>query len=532
MQTVPVVIAGGGPVGMILAHDLARRGIRCLIAERNATTTRHPKMDITNGRSMELLRRGGLDKQLRAVAISEEHGFDVSWITSLAGHQLHRFTYPTVAQKRADIAARNDGTQTAEPAMRVSQVVIEPVLKAAIDKSPLVDVRFGWALESFSADETGVMVELKTEQGTVEQVRAQYLVGCDGGSSRVRRLLDINLSGEARIGERAIVHFESDDLACLQRWGATWHYQTNLGTLVAQDDRRIWTLLARLTPGRSTDPADLLEGFAGQPVAHRLLVTNPWSPNLLVADSYGRGRVLIAGDAAHQYVPTGGYGMNTGVGDAYDLAWKLAALLHGFGGPALLASYEAERRPIGIRNCAASRRHVDVRLQIGALYEPELDGEIPQAEALRASVSRQIAAIGNAENESWGIEHGYGYADSPIVAVEPGAELPDDPLVYEPTTLPGVRLPSIILDDGVALYDLLGDWFTLLLVGREDDGGFRLAAAERGVPLKIVSIAAHHAGIYDAPMLVIRPDQHIAWRGKVGNPTDAAAVLRRATGWM
>src|SRR5436190_2792488 len=164
LKHVPVLIAGGGPVGMTLARTLAQLGVRCMLVERNPGTTRHPKMDITNGRSMELFRRLGLADKLRAVAVPEENNFDVSWITSLTDRELHRFRYPSVVEKRAEIRARNDGTQPREPAMRVSQVMIEPVLRDAILDHPLVDARWGVAFEDFEQDETGVTVTLRTQE--------------------------------------------------------------------------------------------------------------------------------------------------------------------------------------------------------------------------------------------------------------------------------------------------------------------------------------------------------------------------------
>jgi 2-polyprenyl-6-methoxyphenol hydroxylase-like FAD-dependent oxidoreductase len=189
-----VVIAGGGPVGMTLAYVLAHYGVRSILLERNETTTRHPKMDITNSRSMELFRRVGLADKLRAVAVAESQPFDVSWITTLTGEELHRFVYPSVAEFRERMLARNDGTMPSEPPMRVSQVIIEPVLKAAIDAHPLIDVRFGTAFEAFEQDERGVSVTISSG----ETIRTDYLIGCDGGNSRVRELLGIGLSGQAR----------------------------------------------------------------------------------------------------------------------------------------------------------------------------------------------------------------------------------------------------------------------------------------------------------------------------------------------
>ncbi len=511
MIHVPVLIAGGGPVGMTLARTLSSFGVRCLLVERNPTTTRHPKMDITNGRSMELFRRLGVADKLRAVAVPEENNFDISWITALAreqgGRELHRFRYPSVVEKRAEIRARNDGTQPREPAMRVSQVMIEPVLRDAIVNDPLVDARWGTAFEDFQQDETGVTVTLRAmETGATETVRCDFLAGCDGGSSLVREKLGIGCEGRAAVAHRYMIHFRSDARDLLQAFGVAWHYQTDKGTLIAQDDKDTWTLQTRPPAGvdpEAIDPGPILDAWVGRSFAREILVANPWFTHLLLAERYQAGRVFLAGDAAHQYIPTGGYGMNTGIGDAVDLGWKLAAAVKGLAGPGLLASYERERRPVGYRNRLASERHTGVRLKIAELYQTERDPD---------ALARGIAALGNAENESWGIEFGYRY-DGVV----------GDPVVYEPTTAPGARLPSTFLRDGSALYDRLGSWFTLLRLGDADPSPLIDTAP---VPLETVTVDdASIAPIYEAALVLVRPDTHVAWRGNAC--ADGRAVWRQ-----
>ncbi len=501
---IPVLIAGGGPVGMTLALALARLGTRCLLVERNPSTTRHPKMDITNGRSMEIFAALGVAADLRAVAVPEDNNFDVSWVTSMAGRELHRFRYSSVTEWRARIAADTTGSLAGEPPMRVSQVEIEPVLARHVRAHPLIESRWGVGLEDCSQDAAGVTATLSTG----ETLRAAYLAGCDGGGSRVRAALDIGLEGEAAVMRRFMTHFRSDERALLQCFGIAWHYQSQYGTLIAQNDLDIWTLQTRWPEGEApdeTDPRALLRGFLGAEINAEILVANAWTPHLLVARSYGRGRIWLAGDAAHQYIPTGGYGMNTGIGDAFDLAWKLAATVRGLGGTELLPSYEAERLPVGRRNREASARHADIRRRIGALYASEPD---PAA---------GIAALGNAENESWGIELGYHYAGSPIVAVSD--ERPsDDPLTYTPSTAPGARLPSA---GAAPLIPCLDPWFTLLHAG-PPDAGLIEAAVQRGLPM--ASLPWNGDGL-----LLVRPDHHIAWRGTTA--PDPHAILDRALGW-
>jgi 2-polyprenyl-6-methoxyphenol hydroxylase-like FAD-dependent oxidoreductase len=528
MKHVPVVVAGAGPVGMTLAYELAHRGISTMLVERNPTTTSHPKMDITNARSMELFRRLGLAEVLRAVGVPEANNFDVSWITTLSGHELHRFRYPSVTQWRALIREQNDGSMPGEPPMRVSQVEIEPVLARAVLSQRLIETRWSVAFEDLSQDAAGVTVTLRPTDGDAEQVRCDYLVGCDGGASEVRHRLGIGLDGQAAIMPRFMTHFRSDATDVLQRWGMAWHYQSAQGTLIAQNDRDIWTLQSRFTNGaapQALNPQELLREFAGCDFGHEILVANRWTSHLLVAQSYGLDRVFLAGDAAHQYIPTGGYGMNTGIGDACDLGWKLAAVLHGFASPALLRSYDCERRPVGLRNCEASRRHSRTRGEIGSLYGAGLDDRGRAGDITRAETGRRIAAIGNAENESFGIELGYVYRDSPIVCVEPDAEIPSCEGRYIPTTVPGARLPSVMLRDGTPIFDRLGHWFTLVCSGVMPSGALVAAAEKFAVPLHVLRVEPEHELLYGRGLLLIRPDQHIVWRGRACDDAGAAESI-------
>lgn len=554
----PVLIAGGGPVGMTLALELARHGVRSLVVERNPGTTQHPKMDLTNGRSMELYRRLGVSEALSAAGVPQDNAFDVMWATSPTGHLLHNFAYPSASAAAKAVRDRNDGTGTAEPGIRISQIILEPVLRQAIDANPLVEARFGWKFETLVQDDSGVTATIINMQtGEAQDIRAEYLAGCDGGGSRVRRVLNIGLDGEDRvnrlirnemdkagidvsgIAELArvmLIHFRSGDRALLNPWGVAWHLQTPIGSLVAQDDRNTWTLHIVLAPGTdesTLDPAQMLRDFVGRDFDFEILVANPWSPRLVIADRYRDGRVLLAGDAAHQVIPSGGYGMNTGVGDAIDLGWKLAAVLNGWGGDALLDSYEWERHYIAEQNRNGSEQHFHVRMKISgafmaAMSSGSLDEAGPEGDARRAKLGAAIAALGNAENECWGIEHGYGYYGSPIVMAENGAPPHFDPLYCVPATYPGARLPHLLLGDGTALIDRLGQAFTLIVIGAADAGDFASVAARRGVPLDVLRLADEPVlSLLGAKLLLIRPDQHVAWRGD--SAADANAVWGKVT---
>ena len=542
-DTAPVLIAGGGPVGMTLALELAHHGVRSILVERNASTTRHPKMDLTNGRSMELYRRLGLAAKLREVGVPRGNPFDIVWATSGTGHLLHRFAYPSAVEWERRAAQRNDGSFTREAPMRVSQIVLEPVLKAAIDAHPLVDVRFGWAFESLEQDADGVIAVLR-RSGSDERttVRSSWLAGCDGGGSAVRTQLGIALNGQHAVGYVYMVHFRSKARDLLARFGIAWHLQTGAGTLVAQDDGDTWTLHVPMPPTFNPDtdkadlsPGELLRTFAGTDVPHEVLVANLWTPHLVLAERYRLGRVFLAGDSAHQFIPTGGYGMNTGVGDAVDLGWKLAASINGWAGPALLDSYEQERRPIAQQNMDAAGRNFAVRVQIAeAFFAAMADGPLEEpgesGEQRRDRLAKRIAELGNAENESWGIEHGYRYADSPVIASESAPAPAFDPLRCVPSTAPGSRLPHVFLGEDRALYDELGDGLSLLVLGDHDVGRFVGAAEKMRIPLSVVHLKpGPHLDVLEQSLILVRPDHHVAWRG-AAVPDSAERVLGVAAG--
>ena len=443
-----------------------------MLVEERAATTEFPKMDVTNGRSMELFRLLGLADPIRALGCPDENNHDVVFMTAFTGKEVARIAYAPPAEQRRRFREINDGAQPLEPNLRLSQVILEPFLKAKSDADPNIDVRFGWALTGFEEDADGVTASIaESAGGRIETVRCLYLAGCDGASSVTRKQLDFALAGDAAVRQAHQIHFRSRDTVVIQHLGQAWHYYNGeKGTVIAQDDKEIWTYQYILWPGMREEDVDVdavLKDLAGCDFDYQIILRSTWTARALISERYASasGRVFLAGDAAHQYVPTGGYGMNTGVGDAFDLGWKLGATLAGWGGPGLLASYDAERRPVGIRNRERSLFHAKNSTQWRRMCGPEFRAAGAAGDANRAEVGRAILELHGTENECLGIEYGYRYT-SPILAADGAPTAKNDPVRYIPTSQPGARAPSFYLEDGSALFDHFGRGFTLLRLGR------------------------------------------------------------------
>jgi 2-polyprenyl-6-methoxyphenol hydroxylase-like FAD-dependent oxidoreductase len=535
----PVLVVGGGPTGLVLASVLSRHGVRCLLVERNAETTRFPKMDITNGASMELLRRLGVDGELRSRGVAAEHSFDVVFAPSLRGPEIARWQLPSVDEQRAQIRRSTNGACPAQPWQRCSQEIFEAVMMERCKQDPLIDVRQGWRLQTCVQSGDGVESTIVDDNGSTEAIRSDYVVGCDGASSQVRRELGIEMQGAREITTFALVHFRSADLTGIRALGQFWHLYTSGGAVViAQDEVDTWTMHVDLgldvqDPDPIGDPHEFVAQALGQPIViDSVLASSVWRPTALTADHYGRDRILLAGDSAHTMVPTGGYGMNTGIGDAFNLGWKLAATVHGWGGRELLQSYEVERRPIGERNSIASLENAMVQFRYRELVDHDLIGcDSAEGRAHRAAVAEFVHA-NDAENVSLGIELDIRYDTSPIVCDAASDPPPWDRRCFVPTVRPGHRAPNVALGKGETLFDRFGPWYTLLDAAGEPNGATRLLdeAEMVGVPIRHLTLDdSRLRELYLHSLVLIRPDFHIAWSGlTVDEPADIIARIRGA----
>ena len=527
-----VIIVGAGPVGLTLAIDLGRRGMRCILLEQKDAPQFLPKMERCNARTMEIYRRLGIAQKIRDAGFPRDVPMDVFIVTSLVEPPLLHLPYPSVAQAQADIAACTDGSMPLEPYQLISQYTLEPLLKAVAETLPSVDVRYGCEFLAFGQDSDGVRARVKRGHTTWE-LSAQYLVGCDGGASGVRRQLGIKLQGDANLLQLRQALYRCDDLFERIPIGKGRHYHVadaHSTFLIVQDSTRHFTLHAVVDS--DAEMKTMFEQTVAMPVQYEMLSCAPWRQNLLLAESYGQGRVFLAGDAVHLVVPTGGLGMNSGVGDAIDLSWKLAATLKGWGGPRLLASYEIERRQIGARNVEASRHASRGRRAWRAAYRPNIRDQTPEGAETRANLARIADVEQRKSNEMIGAELGYRYAGSPVIWPEEGEVPQPNFMTYEPTTWPGARLPHVWLAEGMALHDRIGDGYTLLrLAGAQADSGpLARAFAGRAAPLTVLDIGgARPRDVYGHDLLLVRPDLHVVWRGN-RLPEDPARLAALATG--
>jgi hypothetical protein len=276
------------------------------------------------------------------------------------------------------------------------------------------------------------------------------------------------------------------------------------------------------------DVDESIRRFAGMDFPYEVLSEMQWVRRELVAKSYRKDRIFITGDAAHQLSPSGSFGMNTGVGDAMDLSWKLQAVLDGWGGSNLLDSYEIERRPIGVRNVQEATVNFT---RIGEhKSRPEILENTPEGDRARKEIGERISKV--MERSTAGIELGYRYEDSPICVPDGTPPPPDDPKIYTPTARPGSRAPHVSIDGNRSVLDLYGKSFVLLRLGGNAPSvdGFISAADQRGMPLEVISLdIAELSTMYERKLVLVRPDGHVAWRGD-SLPNDCEAVIDRVRG--
>lgn len=541
-----VLIAGGGPCGLMLANELGRRGIRCLVVDAKPSTAFNPQANATQARTMEHFRRLGFAHEIRALGLPADHPTDIAYFTRFAGHELARIGLPTAAEAIVKIKSMTGSWSAAELPHRVSQKFVEEALRRHAQAWPSADVRYGWRLERFGDDGASVSATVRPgEGGPAQEVVAKFLIGADGARSFVRQQLDIEWGGVTGIqrefmgGKMFAIYLRAPQFLSVLRHPKAWMYvavnHERRAFMASVDGVAEYAFHAALRPGEDADgwtEADARRVFAqavGVDVPMEILSMGTWlAGHALVAQRFQKGRVFIAGDAAHLFTPTGGLGYNTAVEDAVNLGWKLASVIRGQAPLALLDSYEAERRPLAQRNTGYARKFAD---SVGLFAaKPELEEPSARGDAERQLAGRHLDAHARLEFNIPGVTFGGRYDGSPIIVGDGAALAPDEPNVYTPTGSPGGRPPHAWLDDGRSLFDLFHAEWTLLALGRHPPAAdaFEAAARALAIDLRVVRLTQPSLReVYEAPLVLIRPDQIVAWRGMAAD--DAASVLSRVT---
>ncbi|MEU5318604.1 FAD-dependent monooxygenase [Streptomyces sp. NPDC021056] len=530
-----VLIVGAGPVGLSLAIELGWRGVPVTVLDQGDGHVPFPAGEAIFSRTMEHLRRWGRAEEARAQsAPPSDFPHRTVFATSVTGQVLAEFDY--------GVTNRTPGVYdplTPEGPAFLSKFSFLPLLERTARSLPSVDIRLATRLETFDQDSDGVLAVVHDmKSGDSETVSGAYLVACDGGRSSVRRALGIEFEGMFAQGHNFAVHFRAPELLDLLRerlGGPAVQIHTLSSarrpyiTVVNGVDE--WRLSVYLE--EEPEPGDAVawvQEAVGAPIDVEILTSQPWSGHCVVARRYRAGRVFLAGDSAHLLWPKGGFGANTGIGDAVDLGWKLAAVLQGWGGPALLDSYELERRPIAVRNVteASGNWRSDSQLVPDAV----LDRADAEGHRARNEMGGLIRRSRGKEFRCTGVQLGYRYSGSPICVPDGTPEPPDEPDDYVPSTWPGCRAPHVWLPDGSSVLDHFGRGFVLVVSGSgsADPSPLLEAARRRGVPLSVLRLTDPAAArLYERPLVLVRPDGHVGWRGEQA-PADPAAVLDRLRG--
>ena len=519
-QKFPVLVVGGGPVGLGLAGDLGWRGVPCLLIEKTDGKIVQPKQDLVGVRTMEFCRRWGIAKWVEETPYPRDYPQDNVWVTSLTGYELGRDPFPSMNDEPLP-------AQSPQKRERCPQDMFDPVLRRFASSFSDVTLRYNTELVDLKEEKDGVCATVRDNRtGKTSTVWADYVVGTDGGSSTVRNLLGISMSGSPVLTYTTNVIFQCADLPSVHDKGYRFIFIGPEGvwlTIVAINGRDRWRMSivgdAEKTTYTEAEIHNTLRRAVGQDFNYEILSVWPWVRRQLVAESYGTKRIFIAGDAAHMMSPTGGFGMNTGVGDSVDLGWKLDALVRGWGGPKLLSSYEVERRPVGIRNVTEASGNLD-RMLSSRLCPPPPETFQPGAEgdAARKKYGDWFTQTMRREWSTLGIHLGYCYDASPIVWPEERRTPSDDAGAYTQTSRPGSRAPHVWLSDGRSTLDLFGRGFVLLRLGAQapDAKSIVIAAAQRHLPLSVVTIDEPEVvKVYEKRLVLVRPDGHVAWRDDV-----------------
>jgi 2-polyprenyl-6-methoxyphenol hydroxylase-like FAD-dependent oxidoreductase len=541
-----VLIVGAGPVGLTLAMDLAWRGIEVVIAERRPQNDPpNAKCGQIGARSMEIFRRLGVADKLRDIGLPADYPNDIVSATSVTGIEFSRVLIPARGARGTPAAAGPDTTwPTPEHTHRCNQKFFEPVLFAHAAEQPLIRILHRTEIADLAQNEQGVAASaVDLDNGTRSTIECDYLVGCDGASSLVRKSIGSEFVGTPVLQYAQSFYVRAPQLRNLLPGKPAWLYFSlnprRCGVTMAVDGRETWNIQNFSYPGETgLDHLDrdwVIRSIlgVGPEFEYELLSSEDWIARRLVASKFRDRRVFICGDAAHVWMPLGGFGMSAGIADAANLAWKLAGVLDGWASPEILDAYEAERQPITDQ---ASRIISDIGSKV-MTQRNELSPEIERLDAIgetaRAAARQRAYALDVEQQCCGGLNFGYFYDRSPIIAYD-GEQAPAYTMgTFTSTTVPGCRVPHVWLEGRRSLYDAMGPNYTLLrLDPAARVAGIVAAAAQRGLPLAVLDVGSREASeLYRHKLVLVRPDQHVAWRGDA-EPADPSYLVDLVRGAM
>jgi 2-polyprenyl-6-methoxyphenol hydroxylase-like FAD-dependent oxidoreductase len=509
-----VLIVGGGPVGLATALELSVQGVDCVLVDQTDGTVADPKVSTLSPRTMELCRRWGIAQRIRDAGWPVEHTRDVAWVTQVGGHEILRVSFPPYAQQTPP-------EYTPEPEQVCPQSWFQPIFLDAVRARLRHKVLLRHRLEGFEqVGNGGVRARVRAlPDGGEHILEAHYLVACDGAGSSIRKQLNVKAPSIHSTREFQSILFRAPRLA--EQMGerhAMVYFLVHPALrepLRAVDGRGLYRLIvnSQSNTSGSWDAEDAVRAALAFDTPFEVLSTSMWHLTHRVAERFRVDSVFLAGDAAHTLSPSGGFGMNTGIADAADLAWKLAAALRGWGGLAILDSYEAERRPIALRNL--EQANLNLQRSLERTVPPFILEDSARGRAIRQDMAEGMRRAGvEREFDAPGVHLGHRYASALIVAA---GDPPDpDPFAWQPTSYPGCRAPHAWVAERRSTLDLFGPGFTLLDFAGDYRGlhGLRQACAARGVPLRVVHVADPAvAALYECALVLVRPDGHVAWRG-------------------
>ena len=538
-----VLVVGAGPVGLTLAMDLASRGIGVTMVEtRRAGEPPNVKCNQVSARSMEIFRRLGLADRIRNTGLPAEYRNDVAMCVSALGEELSRIKLPSRAGRVRGEKGADGHWPTAEWGHRINQLHLEPLLFAHAAAQPRIRILNRTQFEELTQDDNGVTAIVRDLDGDERMtIRCRYLAGCDGGRSVVRKAIGAELAGIPIYQRVQSTYFRAPKLKSLLKGEPAWMYLAfnprRCGTMMTIDGEETWLIHNFLYNDEpdydSVDRDWAIRNIIGAPPGfeYQIISKEDWIGRRLVADRFQNGRVFIAGDAAHLWIPHAGYGMNAGIADAASLSWMLAGVINGWAETALLDAYQAERQPITDQ---VSRFAFNMAKQVSQ-QRREISADIERddtvGETMRARIGQEAYDLYVQQQCCGGLNFGYFYADSPVIAYD-GEEAPAYSMgSFESSSVPGCRAPHFWLRDGRSVYDALGAGYGLL---RFDDSasssGIVAAAARRGMPLTVLDVAdAEAAALYARKLTLVRPDRHVAWRGDA-EPSDPLGLIDRLRG--